>query len=399
MSVELRGVTWEHERGHDSIVAAGAEYASHRPEVSFRWDARSLQSFADQPLEQLAGQYDLLVIDHPHVAGAAAAGLLEPLDDRLPPALDDGAFIGRSHASYRYRGRQYGLATDAAAQVSAHRPDLLDSPPETWSQVLELAAEGRVLWPAKPIDAFSSLVTVIAQGGGGVMTQEGVFARHEDVDRAWGLLSALATSVPPRCLSMNPIEVAEELSSGTRFAYSPLLFGYTNYSRPGYRGNLLHYRDIPVAREGDVPRGSLLGGAGVAVSASSAQKEEAIRFAVWLAGSEAQRGSYFDAGGQPGHSDAWNDGGLDAAASGFFSGTRRTLENATVRPAHPRFIAFQDAASIVVTEALADRASAASVTEALNTLFAGLREEDLGPPGGGSGLPGGESEGENRADR
>ena len=376
MTVELRGVTWEHERGHDSIVAAGEEYATQHPEVSLRWDARSLQSFADQPLEQLANEYDLLVIDHPHVAGAASAGLLEPLDSRLPPELDDDAFVGGSHASYRHRGRQFGLATDAAAQVSAHRPDLLGSPPETWSEVLELAAEGRVLWPAKPIDAFSSLVTVIAQGGGDVMTPEGVFARHEDVDRAWELLLALTASVPRRCLSMNPIQVAEELSSGTQHAYSPLLFGYTNYSRPGYRPHLLHYRDIPVAHEGDVPRGALLGGAGIAVSASSGVKEEAVRFAVWLAGSDAQRGRYFDAGGQPGHSDAWNDGRLDAATSGFFSGTRRTLENATVRPAHPRFITFQDTASLLVAEGLADRASASSVADALNDLFAGLHEGD-----------------------
>ncbi len=73
--------------------------------------------------------------------------------------------MGASHASYAHGGHQWALAHDAAAQVAAYRPDLLATPPRTWTEVLELARTGRVLWPAKPIDAFSSLCTLAAHQG------------------------------------------------------------------------------------------------------------------------------------------------------------------------------------------------------------------------------------------
>ena len=73
--------------------------------------------------------------------------------------------VGLSHVSYQHDGHQYALALDAAAQVAAFRPDLLEAPPETWDEVLALAEQGRVVWPAKPIDAFSSLVTIAATHG------------------------------------------------------------------------------------------------------------------------------------------------------------------------------------------------------------------------------------------
>lgn len=369
MTRVLRGITWEHERGFGSVVAASAAYAETPGGVTVEWEARSLQSFADQPIESMAHDYDLLVIDHPHVALAAEAGLLHPLDEYLPAGLDESAFIGRSHDSYRFGGRQYGLATDAAAQVAAYRPDLLPAAPETWEQVLDLAEQGLVLWPAKPIDAFSSLVTVSAQLGGVVMSPGGSFADRAVFEQAWDLLARLTATVPSECLTLNPIQVTEMLASGSRYAYSPLLFGYTNYSRPGYRDNLVRYTDIPVQTAGDLPVGALLGGAGIAVSAFSDVHGPASEFAVWLASSETQRGSYFAGGGQPGHLDAWQDSALDDAASGFFSETRRTLENATVRPAHPGYMAFQDAASVIVNEALTRKSGPGPVADALDELF------------------------------
>jgi prolipoprotein diacylglyceryl transferase len=47
VSAVLRGLTWEHERGFGSVVAAAQEYRSVAPDVEVRWEKRSLQSFAD----------------------------------------------------------------------------------------------------------------------------------------------------------------------------------------------------------------------------------------------------------------------------------------------------------------------------------------------------------------
>lgn len=368
-AVHLRGITWEHSRGYDCVVASSARYAELVPGVTVTWDQRSLQAFADAPLQDLVGDHDLLVLDHPHVPLAAEAGLLAPLDgagfDAELAALADRS-VGRSHASYAHRGHQWGLATDAAAQVAAYRPDLLPEPPRDWDGVLELAAEGRVLWPAKPIDAFSSLVTLAANAGAPAAAEPGVFLPAEDALSALDLMHRLTERVPARNLADNPIQVAEQLASGDRYCYAPLLFGYTNYARAGFRPGRVRYVDIP--SRGDGVHGSLLGGAGVAVSATATDVDAARSFALWLASGETQRGVYFDAGGQPGHADAWEDPRLNAATLDFFTGTRATLEGAYVRPRVAGFLPFQDQASPLVTATLRGELTDAALIQRLDAL-------------------------------
>lgn len=356
--ITLRGITWDHPRGHACLAAASARFRDQTG-VTVDWAVRSLQAFADQPLADLAARYDLLVIDHPHIPLAATGGLLAPLDGH---GFDDqlaelaGQSVGRSHESYAHAGHQYGLATDVAAQVAAYRPDLLPEPPRDWPGVLELAREGRVLWPAKPIDAYSSLITITAGLGYPPSAEPGRFLDHDAGLEALDLLHRLTALVPPDCLAENPIQVAEALAGGDRWCYAPLLFGYTNYSRAGFRTNRLRYTDIPMIN--GAPNGSLLGGAGIAVSAlrhaqgTSSMIDEARRFALWVASADVQRGVYFDGGGQPGHATAWADDRLNAATLDFFRGTRATLEAAYLRPRFPGYLEFQDTASPWVTATL-----------------------------------------------
>lgn len=353
MSVTLRGITWEHERGFDCMVASSGEYSRLRPHVRVEWTFRSLQAFADAPVEELATIFDLLVLDHPHIPLAADNLLLARLDgagcdDELEALASES--VGASHQSYAYSGHQYGVATDAAAQVAVHRPDKLREVPTAWDEVLELAGEGRVLWPAKPIDAYSSLLTLAANNGTPAFCDTGGFLRSDDAMPVLDLLHRLTERVPEFCLSANPIDIAEALSSDAGWSYCPLAFGYTNYSRSGYRPFRLAYTDIPVGACGVT--GSLLGGAGLSVSAHSAHIAEARAFALWTASSATQRGVYFESGGQPGNAAAWDDERLNAETLGFFRNTRKTLEGAFVRPRTPAYIRFQDTVSPWVTDVL-----------------------------------------------
>lgn len=350
----LRGMTWEHPRGYDCQVAAAKEYARLTC-VEVQWEHRSLQAFADEPIAELAARYDLLVIDHPHVPLAAAEGLLAPLDgaghDALLAALAADA-MGNSHASYAHGGHQYGLATDSAAQVALHRPDLLPTPPTDWEGVLELAGEGRVLWPAKPIDSYSTLCTLAANRGTPVAAEPGRFLAEDDAAAVLELMHRLAERVPQWCLAANPIEVAEAMAgeSGEPWAYAPLAYGYTNYSRSGFRPHRLKYVDIPAGPRGVA--GSQLGGAGVAVSAYARDLDAARAYALWVATPEIQSGVYYDAGGQPGYASSWNDDRLNADSWDFFRGTRQTLEGAWVRPRTAGYMEFQDTVSPWVTATL-----------------------------------------------
>lgn len=350
----LRGITWEHARGYDCQVASAKEYA-RLTGVEVQWEFRSLQAFADEPLEQLTARYDLLVIDHPHVPLAAAEGLLAPLDgaghdDQLAALAADS--VGPSHATYAHRGHQYGLATDSATQVAVHRPDLLPDAPADWDAVLELAGEGRVLWPAKPVDSWSTLCSLAANRGTPVNARPGEFLSADEAAPVLDLMHRLTERVPEWCLAANPIEVAEALAADgdEGWAYAPLLYGYTNYSRPGFRPHRLKYVDIPAGPRGVA--GSQLGGAGVAVSARATDVDAARAYALWVASPAVQSGVYYDAGGQPGYAASWEDDRLNADSWDFFRGTRQTLEEAWVRPRTAGFIEFQDTVSPWVTATL-----------------------------------------------
>jgi multiple sugar transport system substrate-binding protein len=366
-------MTWEHARGYDSVVAAAAAYRRVEPDIEVAWEFRSLQAFADHPIEDLVERYDLLVIDHPHIPLAVEHGLFAPLDgsghdDELE--LLAAQSIGRSHESYSAEGHQYGLATDAAAQVAAYRPDLIADPPRQWAAVLELARERRVLWPGKPIDAFSSLVTVSANAGASPMPPGGEFLPREQALAAFDRLHELAALVPAENLDWNPIQVADALASDAGYVYSPLLFGYTNYSRAGFRANRLRYVDIPAGARG--VDGSLLGGAGVAVSARTPHRSAAIAHAFWLASANVQAGAYFDGGGQPGNAVAWDDDRTNSLTLDFFRATRATLEGAYLRPRHPGYVELQDALSPLVTSALRGEITDAAAVRAMNDLTARL---------------------------
>ena len=371
--IALRGITWDHPRGFAPLAATADLWSETRPGVSLIWEKRSLQAFADVPIETLAREFDLLVIDHPHVGSAAASGCLLPLDDMVSgEELEQLTIrsVGRSHASYDYGGHQWALAIDAAAQVSAWRPDLLDARPRNWVEIDELARDGKVLWPLKPADAMCSFLTLLANSGTPWPSEKGEEVDREACRFALETMKALATKVPEDCLAMNPIDVLDHLTNHDDFAYSPLLFGYSNYSRRGLGRRLVMFGDLPPLG-GSGPAGSILGGAGLAVSAGSKAPREAVDYARWVARGDCQRGVYFWSGGQPAHADAWEADDVNRASNDFFSRTRETLDRSWLRPRYDGFVEFQNRSSATVNDYLRGSLTTA---EAITRLLRAYRD-------------------------
>ena len=344
--IELRGSSWNHERGHAPMVATAAEYERITGgAVRIRWEPRSLKDFGVAPVEELARDYDLVVIDHPHIGLIAETGSAAALDELAGAtelaALADGS-PGGSQQSYHYAGHQWALAVDTACQVSAWRPDLLPDPPRTWDQVLELSRQGRVLWPLCDVDSAASMLTLLAGLGQPVTFAAGEVISRDAAVRALDLLRAVAAASDPRCLSMNPIAVLDALSGGDDFWYAPLTFGYLNYARAGHPGHRVAFGDIPAFTAGQPPAGSLLGGAGLMVSAYRPHRAAAAGYALHVASAATQRTTYLAAGGQPAHREVWADRAADESAGGFFSGTGRTVQAAWTRPREPGFVRFQN---------------------------------------------------------
>jgi multiple sugar transport system substrate-binding protein len=373
MTVTLKGMTWSHPRGYDPMVACSAIWRE-RTGVTVDWDKRSLQDFESFPVEELARRYDMIVIDHPHVGQITGENCLEPLDvagrEAERDALAEGS-VGASYQSYTWDGRQWAFPIDAATQVQAVRADALQNAPTRWTEVVDLARDGKVLVPLRPPHSLMTFYTLAGNLGRPCAVEGEALVDAEIGAEAWELMRELAAIVDPACLDMDPIAVSERMAeAGSPYICAPLIYGYVSYATDGFRPHRLRFVDIPVAGRGG-PAGSALGGTGIAVSAFSTAKREALDFAYWIASADVQRGPYAAAGGQPGHAAAWEDHAVNAATGDFYRATRATLEAAWVRPRHDGYMGFQQAASDRINRALGDGETAPRLIDDLNSLFRG----------------------------
>jgi multiple sugar transport system substrate-binding protein len=368
---DLRGMTWDHARGFDPMVATTAAYVADHPGVTITWEKRSLQAFADRPIDAMARDYDLMVIDHPHVGEAARAGTLLPLDglrDAEMAALAAGS-VGRSHESYAFGGRQWALAIDTATPVACVRPDRIGTVPRRWDQVLDLARAGGVGFALIPINALMTFFGM-ARNLGFAVARDGLMA-HDDAATVLDLMCEVTALVDPRCLTLDPIGIYDWMSGDgpdNPPDYSPFGYGYTNYSRAGFRTHVLHFHDAPGIRSAS-PEGTVLGGTGIAVSAFTAHARIAVDYAFHIAGADCQRGLYTASGGQPAHRAAWEDDACNAMTADFFRNTRRTLDTAWLRPRHDGYMGFQDAAGHIVHACLRGEATVPATIAALDSAW------------------------------
>lgn len=371
--IELRGSTWDHTRGYAPLPVTAAAYTAAHPEVRIIWEKRTLRDFAEMSLPELAKRYDMIVLDHPWLGATEAAGSLLPLDDYMSAAFlaEQARYsVGKSHESYRYHGHQWALAVDAASQVSAYRPDLLDADlPRTWDEVFALArrlkAGGRryVAAPLMHVDTFPCFFSLCANIGEPPGTGDAVFVSRAAGRYALDSLRALVEVGHPQALYWNPPQFLDHMSTADDIVYCPLLFGYSNYARPGYRPHLVKFTNIPSADA--APRGAILGGAGLAISSGTKHPEIVCDYAAFAASADVQRGMYFEAGGQPGHRAAWLDAGVNAASNDFFRDTLATLDHAALRPRYNGWIGMQDSACQILHTFLLE---AGDVEHTLNRL-------------------------------
>ncbi|MBB4152230.1 multiple sugar transport system substrate-binding protein [Sphingomonas jinjuensis] len=363
----LKGMTWNHPRGLDPLLAASAAWAAETG-TTIAWDARSLQDFETYPLEDLAAAYDLIVIDHPHVGGIVDAGCLVPFTESATLAEIAAGSVGASFPSYRYAGRQWALPIDAAAQVQAWVPGRIDGPVADWHAILSLAREGRLACPLRPPHALMTLFTLCGQLERSPDSDGDILFDGEIGPRAWSMLAKLADAVGPDARHHDPIAILDAMSErDSAIAVAPYIYGYVSYARDGFRPARIAFTDLaPVGVAGSA--GSALGGTGIAVSARSDDIEAARAFACWVASGPVQATLYAANGGQPGHDAAWRDATVNAATGDFFAATRQTLDAAWLRPRHAGYMRFQHEASALIDAALGGIDDGASVIARLNDL-------------------------------
>lgn len=361
----IKGITWGHSRGYVPMVATAQRFQEMHPEVKITWEIRTLQQFADMPLETLAKKYDLMVIDHPHAGVAAQEQLLTPLNNVLPEAFlldQQEQQVGRSYDSYVMDGHLWALPIDAATPVASWRQDAFNAKglavPHTWTALLDLARQGLVAMPGIPLDSLMNFYMLCLNKDASLFASEDTLVNQETGIWALETLKELVSLCDPKILDCNPIRICEILASNDEpEIYCPFAYGYSNYSREGYAENTLTYGAI-VDGPALKPMQTTLGGAGLAISKFSDAQEICAAYAHYVASESTQKALYFENGGQPGHRKAWTNERVNARSNGFFRNTLADLDKSYLRPRYWGYMHFQDHAGDPVHAYLKGNATA-----------------------------------------
>ena len=355
--IQIKGIAWDHPRGFDPMVETAKVYQKKNPDVNITWEKRPLQAFADRPIEEMAFDYDLMVIDHPHVGEASRKNLIYELNNSQ--AYKEQLYnleknsVGLSHQSYNFNNNQYALAIDAAAPVSAYRKDLIEEVPKTFSETIKLAEKSKVLWPIKPVDSISCFNSIAANLDNPVNNKNQTFVETGLAKEILKMMKQLSNLVPKECLNMNPINVLDIMSSSDDFSFCPQLYGYSNYSRKGFSksvinfGNMISFNENP-----NNCKGSQIGGTGLAISKSTKYLEVALEYSFWVASEDCQSDLFYFAGGQPGHLKAWQNEKINNNCENFFSNTLLTLQKSWLRPRYDGYMYYQDKGGTLINSYL-----------------------------------------------
>ncbi|MCD8169798.1 MAG: carbohydrate ABC transporter substrate-binding protein, partial [Clostridiales bacterium] len=144
--IVLNGITWDHDRGLLPLLETTKNFHKLYPDIDIRWKKRTLKEFGDFPVEELAKEYDLLLIDHPFSGEAYEHNILIDYNRYMSAEelqIRQEQELGKTHRCYNYNGKQMALSVDIAAMVSAYRADLLEARgipvPGSLDEVIELA--------------------------------------------------------------------------------------------------------------------------------------------------------------------------------------------------------------------------------------------------------------------
>lgn len=359
--IHLKGMTWKHERGLAPLLKAAEEFNKMHPGIRVSWDARSLEDFEDYPIEVLARKYDVIMIDHPFIGTGALSGCIIPLNEWIGNDYlqnQKANSVGKSYESYTWKGQQWALAVDAAAQTAAYRPDLMEKyqlqVPQTWQEVKTLISslpeKVKAAIALAPNHAMCCFIAIGINLFGEAFWNDETGIDEEEGKETLDFLQSLIPLIHPECMEMNPIAVSDRMTKTNEIAYVPLMFEYINYARNDFSIRRIAFTDIP--RRNGLPVGSVLGGVGLSISSYSQFKEAAVELGTYIAGEEFQATKYFESGGQPGHAAAWKDPGINRMVGDSFYNTIDTLENAFMRPRKPGYNKFQKAGAAIIHDCL-----------------------------------------------
>jgi multiple sugar transport system substrate-binding protein len=282
---------------------------------------------------------DLVTLDIPWTAEFAEAGWIREWEgERGQPAL-----VGRLDGpaeTVQFDGRIWATPFTSNAQMLFYRRDMIDQPPETWDEMIEMAEEmntaievqaaryeGLVVW-------FNSLV---ASAGGQLIDDEGNPQLGEPTSRAAEIIQRLATSsaAPPGMSNNQEDQARQGFESGRSAFQLNYSFIYPAAAEiEGFQENIGWVRWPRV--DPNEPSHVTLGGFNLAVSEYSDNPDLAFEAAECMASPESQR-TITGLGGLAPTTEALYDDREVREALPFAELMRETIDDGAPRPVSPAY--------------------------------------------------------------
>jgi multiple sugar transport system substrate-binding protein len=304
-----------------------------------------LPTNADQQRELVArrlaaedSDIDIVGMDVNWTAEFAEAGWILPWEGEKEQIASEGKLEGPLLTT-QYQDKTWAIPLTTNTQLLWYRKDRVDKVPETWDEMIDMAAEsGRSIEvQAARYEGFTVWInTLVASQGGQIVDENGDVAVDETTNRAAEIIKRVATEAAPPGMSNNREDQArlgfEEGRSDFQINYS---FIYPSAAAIEGFQEKIGWARYPAVEEGQ-PSVVTVGGINLGVGAFSKNPDLAYEAAECLASPDNQLVASVK-GGLPPTSEALYEDPEFTKANPFADELRQSLDEGVPRPVTPAY--------------------------------------------------------------
>lgn len=315
--------------------------------------------------------YDLVYMDIVWTPKFAAAGWLDPLDDRVSEE-ELSEFLEGDVEGGRFNGELYRMPFRSDAGMLYYRTDLLEEngfdPPETTEELLEIsrslqeqgAVEWGYVWQGRQYEGLAAVFVEILEGHGGFWvnpeTEEVGLDDPEAIAALEFLTQTIDDGISPRGVTTYQEEEARRFFQNGRTVFMrnwPYVWPLANEDGSAVQGKIAIQ---PMVHAAGFSPGACQGGWGLALAKDSSHKEEAWRVIEFITSESAQKEFVLDTGYVPSRRSLFNDPEIVEKYS-HYPELLEVQEQSVLRPPIAQYAQASDILQRNISSALTGRLS------------------------------------------
>lgn len=315
--------------------------------------------------------YDLVYMDIVWTPKFAAAGWLQPLDNRVSDA-DLEPFLDGDVNGGRYEGQLYRMPFRSDAGMLYYRTDLLEAngfePPETTADLIEISQalqsqddiDWGYVWQGKQYEGLSAMFVEILEGYGAFWidpeTKQVGLDRPQAIEAVEFLRNTLENGISPPGITTYQEEEARRFFQSGKAAFMrnwPYVWTLANADDSPVAGKI---GIKPMIHAYSYGSGACQGGWGLGMVEGTPHPEEAWRVIQFITSQAAQKQFVLETGYVPSRRSLFNDPDIVAKYS-HYPQLLEVQEQSVLRPPIAQYAQASDILQRYLSSALTDRLS------------------------------------------